>query len=79
MSDSVPYGRYEEAFKAIHSALFDLMAPPIGKRITKLEFAWNADGTLATLKASENVTLLFTLSFSWNVDGTLKEVNRADA
>ena len=79
MSDTVPYGRYEEAFKAIHSALCDLMAPPTGKRITKLEFTWNMDGTLATLKASENATMLFTLSFSWNVNGTLKEVSRTDA
>jgi hypothetical protein len=79
MSDTVPYGRYEEAFKAIHSALCDLMAPPTGKRITKLDFTWNADGTLATLKASENATLLFTLSFSWNMNGTLREVSRTDA
>jgi hypothetical protein len=79
MSNAVSYGRYEEAFKAIHSALFDLMAPPSGKRITKLEFAWNTDGTLATLKAYESPTLLFTISLSWNVDGTLKEVSRVDA
>jgi hypothetical protein len=55
------------------------MAPPSGKRITKLEFAWNADGTLVTLKAYESPTLLFTISLSWNVDGTLKEVSRVDA
>jgi hypothetical protein len=79
MSNAVSYGRYEEAFKAIHSALCDLMAPPSGKRITRLEFSWNADGTLATLKAYESVALLFTLSFSWNADGTLREVNRSDA
>jgi hypothetical protein len=79
MSNAVSYGRYEEAFKAIHSALCDLMAPPSGKRITKLEFAWNADGTLVTLKAYESATLLFTLCFSWNADGSLKEVSRSDA
>jgi hypothetical protein len=76
---SIPYGRYEESFKAIHSALSDLMAPPSGKRLTKIEFSWNPEGTLATLKAYESTTLLFTLNFSWNVDGTLKEVNRTDA
>jgi hypothetical protein len=79
MSETVSYGRYEEAFKAIHSALCDLMAPQTGKRITKLEFTWNTDGTLATLKASENTTTLFTLTFYWNADGTLKEVSRTDA
>jgi len=76
---SVPYGCYEEAFKAIHSALSNLMAPQSGRRITKLEFTWNADSTLSTLKAFESATLLFTLTFSWNADGTLKEVSRADA
>jgi hypothetical protein len=75
----IPYGRYEESFKAIHSALSDLMAPPSGKKLTKVEFSWNSGGTLATLKAYEGTTLLFTLSFSWNVDGTLKEVTRNDA
>jgi len=48
---AVAYGRYEESFKAIHSALLDIMAPPSGKRITKLAFTWNPNGTLATLKA----------------------------
>jgi len=76
---SVPYGRYEEAFKAIHSALLQITAPPSGKKITKQEFVWNADGTLATLKAYDGATLLFTLTFAWNANGTLKEVNRQDA
>jgi hypothetical protein len=79
MEWTVPYGRYEEAFKAIHSALSQITAPPSGKRITKLAFTWNSDGTLATLKAHEGETLLFILSFTWNVDGTLKEVIRSDA
>jgi len=76
---SVSYGRYEEAFRAIHSALSDLMAPPPGKRITKLAFTWNPNSTLSTLKAYESTELLFTLTFSWNSDGTLKEVSRTDA
>jgi hypothetical protein len=76
---SVPYGRYEEAFQAIHSALYGLMAPSPGKKITKLEFVWNADGSLATLKAYDADALLFTLNFGWNVDGTLKGVSRTDA
>jgi hypothetical protein len=81
MSDSwaVPYGRYEEAFKAIHGALSQIAAPPSGKRITKLAFEWNPDKTLANLEAYDGETLLFTLAFSWNVDGTLKEVSRSDA
>lgn len=76
---SVPYWRYEEAFRAIHSALSSLTAPSAGQKVTKLEFTWNVDGSLATLEAYDNATLLFTLSFSWNIDGTLKEVSRTDA
>lgn len=81
MSDSgaVPYGRYEEAFKAIHSALSQIAAPPSGKRITKLAFSWNPDKTLATLEAYDGELLLFTLTFSWNANSTLKEVSRVDA
>jgi hypothetical protein len=77
--DSIPYGRYEEAYKAIHSALSGIMAPPSGRKITRLSFSWNTDGTLATLKAYEGSSEIFTLTFTWNLDGTLKEVNRSDA
>jgi len=76
---AVPYGRYEESFKAIHSALSQITVPPPGKRITKQELTWNAEGSLATLKAYDGATLLFTLTFVWNADGTLKEVSRTDA
>jgi hypothetical protein len=76
---SVPYWRYEEAYRAIHSALSGIMAPPSGRKITRLSFSWNPDGTLATLKAYEGDDEIFTLNFAWNVDGTLKEVYRTDA
>ena len=62
---------------AIHSALSGLMAPPPGKKITKLGFAWNLDGTLKTLSVFDDAELLFTLAFNWNVDGSLKEVSRS--
>lgn len=73
----VAYGRYEEAYKAIHSALMDLTCPPVGRKITKYGFTWNIDGTLASLNAYEGTDLLFTLTFSWNVDGSLREVARS--
>jgi hypothetical protein len=76
MSEEVAYGQYAEAFRAIHSALRDLMAPPPGKRITKLAFTWNANGTLSTLAAYDGAELLFTLTFDWNVDDTLRQVER---
>jgi len=72
----IPYGQYAEAYKAIHSALMDIMAPPSGKKITKLGFTWNPDGTLATLKAYSGEELIFTLTFSWNPDGSLAEISR---
>jgi hypothetical protein len=76
---TVAYGRYEEAFKAIHSALSEIAAPPPGRKITSLSFSWNSDGTLASLKAYDGETELFTLSFEWNPDSTLKEVSRTIA
>ncbi|MEM4700624.1 MAG: hypothetical protein QXZ51_00595 [Candidatus Bathyarchaeia archaeon] len=76
MSQEVPYWRYEEAFKAIHSALYGLMAPPSGKRVTKLAFTWNVDGTVSAIKAFMGDEQLFTITFSWNADGTLREVAR---
>lgn len=72
----VPYGRYEEAYKAIHSALMDLTCPPPGRKLTKLGFTWSPEGTLASLRAYDGADLLFTLAFTWNVDGTLGEVAR---
>lgn len=73
----VAYGQYSEAYRAIHSALSGLMAPPPGKKVTKLTFTWNADGSLATLKVHDGAELLFTLTFSWNVDGSLASVERS--
>lgn len=72
----VPYGRYEEAYKAIHSALMDLTCPPSGRKLTKLGFTWNPDGTLHSLLAYDGADLLFTLAFTWNAEGTLREVAR---
>jgi hypothetical protein len=72
----VAYGRYEDAYRAIHSALMTLTCPPPGKKLTKLGFTWNSDGTLASLKAYDGADLLFTLAFTWNFDGTLREVAR---
>ena len=72
----VAYGRYEDAYRAIHSALMNLTCPPPGKKLTKLGFTWNSDGTLASLKAYDGADLLFTLAFTWNFDGTLREVAR---
>jgi hypothetical protein len=72
----VAYGRYEEAYKAIHSALMTITCPPPGRKLTKLGFTWNTDGTLSTLSAYDGADVLFTLTFTWNLEGTLREVAR---
>ena len=54
----------------------DLTAPPPGRKLTKLGFTWNPDGTVASLKAYDGADLLFTLAFTWNNEGTLREVAR---
>jgi membrane protein involved in colicin uptake len=64
--------------ESIHNAILsNLTSAPTGKKICKLEFTWNPDGTIATIKFfGENNELLFTLSFIWNPDGTLQSVAR---
>jgi hypothetical protein len=72
----VAYGRYEEAYKAIHGALSGLMAPPAGKRVTKLAFTWNTDGTVSAIAVYDGEETLFTLTFTCNADGSLQQVTR---
>jgi hypothetical protein len=72
----VAYGRYEEAYRAIHSALATITCPPPGTKLTKLGFTWNPDGTPSALKAYDGLDELFTLTFTWNLDGSLREIAR---
>lgn len=72
----VAYGRYEDSFKAIHSALSDLTAPPPGKKITKMAFSWNLDGTVSAIRYYDGVELLFTLSLTWDLSGQLQDITR---
>lgn len=67
------------AGESIHNAILSQLASaPLGKKIAKLGFAYNADGTVATIKAYDaDGNLLFTLTFSWNADGTLKDILRS--
>lgn len=72
----VEYGRYEEAYRAIHSALSSIACAPVGRKITKFGFTWNTDGSLASLRAYDGADLLFTLTFAWG-SGNLQEVTRS--
>ncbi len=69
------WSHYDEAYKAIFDAAQALAS--VKTDLTKLEFTWNADGTLATLKAFKGSEVLYTLAFAWNADGTLQSVTRS--
>lgn len=74
----VEWGQYAQAYKAIHDAILSgIAAVPEGKKITKNEFSWNGDGTLASIEYYDGADSLFTLSFEWNPDGTLKSISRS--
>ena len=73
----IQYGDSAAAARAIHSALYGICAAAPGKKITKLAFTWNADGSMATAKAYEAAVELFTLTFVWNADLTLQSVERS--
>jgi hypothetical protein len=65
------------AGESIHNAvLSQLASAPIGKKITKLSFTWNADGTVQTLKAYQGEELLFTLTFTYS-SGNLQDITRS--
>jgi len=65
--------------ESIHNAILStLTSAPLGKKIAKFAFTWNADGTVSTIKVYDSDgNLLFTLTFSWNADGTLQQVARS--
>jgi len=66
------------AGESIHNAILSQLASaPLGKKITKFTFSWNADGTVATIKAYMDTELLFTLTFTWNAQGQLDSVVRS--
>jgi len=69
------WSHYDEAYKAIFNATQALAS--VKTDLTKLEFTWNADGTIATLKAFKGSEALYTLTFVWNADGTLQSIARS--
>lgn len=73
---SIEWGRYEQAYKAIHDAILSsLAAVPQGKSVTKLAFTYTG-GNIETIKYYDGAELLFTLTFSW-VNDNLTEVVRS--
>jgi hypothetical protein len=64
--------------EAIHDAILSaISSAPTGKKIVKFSFTWNADGTVATIKAYDSSdNLLFTLTFSYSL-GNLQDIVRS--
>jgi hypothetical protein len=76
--NEIPYGQYAKAFEAIHSALLGIMAPPTGKRVTKLEFTYNADKDIESIIFKQDDNILFTLTFSYDADKDVQSITRID-
>ena len=71
----VKWSHYDEAYRAIFDAAQALAS--VKTDLTRLEFTWNPDGTLNTLKAYKGSEALYTLIFAWNTDGTLQSITRS--
>jgi len=63
------------AYKAIFDASQAIAS--VETDLTKLEFSWNVDGTLQTLKAYKGSEVVYTLTFDWNPDNTLQSITRS--
>ena len=58
--------------------VYSISDPPEGHEVTKIEFTWNPDGTVETIKYLEDSTELFTLTFAWNPNGTVQSITRSE-
>ncbi len=47
-----------------------------GKRITKLEFTYNADKNVDTVTAKQDDETLFTLTFAYNAEKDIESITR---
>jgi len=53
------------------------MAPPPGKKITKLEFTYNVDKDIETIVAKQGAETLFTLTFTYNANKDIESIVRS--
>lgn len=71
-------GRQEGTFDAIRNATTDIMwIPPPYNRITKLEFGYNTNKLIETIKAYQGEALLFTLTLEYNTDNKVIRIRRS--
>ncbi|MEM3617296.1 MAG: RHS repeat domain-containing protein [Candidatus Bathyarchaeia archaeon] len=64
-------------FVKVVSGQLGIMEPPEGRKITKLEFSYDENGNLSTLKAYEGSELLFTLTLTYDSNQNLVSVTRS--
>jgi len=78
MSLPIVWGDYARAYRAIHDAVISgLASPPEGKRVTKVEFSYDAGGDLETLVFKEDTTTLFTLTLGYDAGKNLTSIARS--
>lgn len=74
----IEWGDYGKAYKAIHDAIIsNLATAPQGKKITKIEFTYDTDKDIETIKFYEDTTLLFTLTFGYDGDKNVTSITRS--
>jgi len=54
-----------------------LLSVDPGKKITKLEFTYNADKNVETIVAKQDTETLFTLTFAYNADKDIESITRS--
>ena len=75
---NIVWGRYPEAYKAIHDAIRSgLTNPPEGKTVTKIEFTYDVDGDIETIVFKEGAETLFILTFSYDGSKNLTSITRS--
>ena len=74
----VEWGRYQEAFKAIHDAIRSgLASAPEGKTVTKIDFTYDGDGDIDTIVFKQGADILFTLTFGYDGSKNLTNITRS--
>jgi hypothetical protein len=63
--------------ESIHNAILSALASaPTGRKVTKMSFTYNDDGSINTIQFFEADTLLFTLTFAYS-GGSVVSITRS--
>lgn len=78
MSEKIPWGQYQKAYKEIvYSIRSGIAAPYTDNKITKFELTYDANGNVSTIKAYDNATLLYTLTFAYDANQNVASIVRS--